>query len=393
MNIMIYYEQRGYGGVDTHMAHLINFWPNKNDYFTILSNHDNQGLTYLENMIRRKNFKIYRIKSDIFYNINSSGIIRKFYSIIRSQLLFLSKFSKILKRFNPDILISNNGGYPGAISSFIAVLVSRLFSFNKINTFLLIHHAPFGNIFVRKNADMFAFLIRKLNIKTLTVSKASKIALESSTPLKNIKYIYNGLEIQNGEIKSIDFYSNYNINQKKVIVGIIGPIDPHKGHSNLIKVYSSSKLLKEKSQLVIVGKGNHNLVNSLKVKVDDHTLNNNVTFSGFISASSLRIISGFDILLMPTQNFEGFGYSMAEAMSIGVPVIASNVGAIPEIIDNGKNGYIIEPEDLESWSKNILNLVVNPKLRVKIGNAGKQKIKESFSAIKMSQSYFNYITK
>ena len=60
--IVIYYEQYGYGGVDTHMAELINSWPNKKNQFIVVTNPGNQGLKFLTKKIKNKNFKIIILK-------------------------------------------------------------------------------------------------------------------------------------------------------------------------------------------------------------------------------------------------------------------------------------------------------------------------------------------
>ena len=101
----------------------------------------------------------------------------------------------------------------------------------------------------------------------------------------------------------------------------------------------------------------------LKKITKKYNIENNVTFTGFLDGDSSKIISEFDLLAMPTVDFEGFGYSMAEAMSVKVPIIASSVGAIPEIIDHKINGVLISPGNLREWKENLEILISNNEFR------------------------------
>ena len=183
----------------------------------------------------------------------------------------------------------------------------------------------------------------------------------------------------------------FDISKEKIIVGMIGSIDSHKGNDRIINAFKLSPNLQKKAHIVFVGSGDENLVNSLKQKVKEYDLEKLVTFTGFLSDSSSYIISGFDILVMPTIDFEGFGYSMAEAMLQGVPVIASNVGAIPEVIEKDISGVLVEPFDSYGWCNNIETLVGDKSLRQKIGSHGRIRIIEKFSASTMSKLYYKFI--
>ena len=79
MKVLIYYEQLGYGGVDTHLAHLINNWPNWDDKFTVVSNPDNEGLKFLKQKLR-----------------NPSVIIKTLDGVFRRPGIRSSKLTKIL---------------------------------------------------------------------------------------------------------------------------------------------------------------------------------------------------------------------------------------------------------------------------------------------------------
>ena len=72
MKIVIYYEQIGYGGVDTHLAHLVNSWPNHKDHFTIISNPDNEGLLFLKKLLHNPQVTIITIEGVFRIDLRSS---------------------------------------------------------------------------------------------------------------------------------------------------------------------------------------------------------------------------------------------------------------------------------------------------------------------------------
>ncbi len=275
----------------------------------------------------------------------------------------------------------------------MASLIGRSRKETKNNTFLLVHHAPPDKrgIFYLYTSFL-AWLNQHVEIPVITVSKASKYALELQTPLKNIHVIYNGLASRSKSV-SYDFRTKWEIKYNKIIIGMIGPIDAHKGHATILDVFHLSRELKQTAHFVVVGSGSEVLTSELKAKVRACELEGVVIFTGFMAEDSNAIIRGFDILAMPTIDFEGFGYSMAEAMLAGIPVVASKVGAIPEIIENGVSGYLISPDDIQGWRLRLEHMVRNEDERKKIGFNGQTRIAKQFSAKKMSQSYYDFISK
>lgn len=392
MTIAIYYDQFGYGGVDTHLSILINNWPKKNDKFLIITNADNEGLTFFLKKTINPNITIKKLHN--FYETQSCNYkFYKFLYLLKVQFKFFFIFINILFSQKIDILLVNNGGYPGGLSNFFAVILTKIFKpFTKV--FYLLHHAPSGN----KNlvfylTQVLSFIIVLLKTKLITVSKASKSSLENNTPLKNIKVIYNGINASQTDFESIDLNQKFSIQKNKIIIGCIGPIVPHKGHDTIFNVFKNSNILIKNAHFVIVGTGSPEFETILKKKTQNYNIEKNVCFTGFIPGKSNSIIKSFDILVMPTIDFEGFGYSMAEALSIGVPVVASKVGAIPEVIINNESGVLIDPFDYNKWQLKLEKLVSSSTKRKYLGIQGKIRIENFFSGKQMSKNYYNYFLK
>mgnify|MGYP001476632701 CR=1 FL=1 len=380
-NIAIFHHQYSYGGVDTHLLALINNWPNKNDNFFIISNNDNSGIKNIINNQTYKNIEFFFIdeldqnQNDFFFNF------KKVYF----------KLDKYLKHKSINTFIINNGGFPGSL---YALLLSIL-NFNQklnIKKFLLIHHAPIfkGKIIIKFLSLLISLLIRIKRIEVITVSNASKKLLISNTFIKNISVINNGLELkkfQNFDLLSLDIFKNINF-KKKIILGMIGPLDDHKGHYFVLDLLKD--IDKEKFIFIIVGKGKN--YSQLKETIKNYDLKKNIILTGYLEEHQYSIIENFDILLFPTRDFEGFGYSMAEAMYLKKTVIASNVGAIPEFVINLKNGILLDPFDKIGWQKSIANCIEDSGLRYNLGTEAFKTIKNQFDAKRMAYEYFKKIS-
>jgi L-malate glycosyltransferase len=396
MRLLVYYQQQGYGGVDTHLAHLVNYWPNDEDEIYIVSNADNQGLVFLKGNVNNPNVSIHTIDA-VFQDIPQGATkFTKVFLRLRSYIRFNKKFVILLRELSPDVVLSNNGGYPGGFTNWSSAIIAKFFIKSSGNIFLLVHHSPVERVKGLYQAIIagFARIVQYFNIPVITVSQASKNMLQKFTPLKDINVIYNGLSYNDPPIKKYDFSNYDSVLPGRIIVGMIGPIDSHKGHISIIKAFNQSSILRDKAHFVIVGRGDNDLVNELMSTIQDYNLSGYITMTGFLPVDSLSIVSGFDILAMPTTDFEGFGYSMAEAMLCGVPVVASKVGAIPEIIINEKSGYLVNPNNIElGWKPVLENLVKDENLRMEIGLSGKRRIEEEFTADRMAKQYYNLLTR
>lgn len=93
-----------------------------------------------------------------------------------------------------------------------------------------------------------------------------------------------------------------------------------------------------------------------------------------------------DILLFPTVR-EGFGLAAAEAMACGLPVVATDCSALPELIDEGKGGYLCPVGDVADFAEKINFLAENPGLRHEMGQYNRAKVEEKFTLDRMIKQY------
>ena len=99
-----------------------------------------------------------------------------------------------------------------------------------------------------------------------------------------------------------------------------------------------------------------------------------------------KVYQDADILLFPTVR-EGFGLAAAEAMACGLPVVATNCSSLPELIDNGKGGFLCPVGDVEAFAEKINLLADSPKLRREMGEYNRSKVEKMFTVQRMVSEY------
>ena len=99
-----------------------------------------------------------------------------------------------------------------------------------------------------------------------------------------------------------------------------------------------------------------------------------------------KLYNSADILVCPSIR-EGFGLAIAEAMACGLPIVASSNSAIPELIDDGKGGFLCPTGDAEAFAKKIEYLANLPHERKEMGEYNRVKVEEGFTLTRMIKNY------
>jgi phosphatidylinositol alpha-1,6-mannosyltransferase len=128
---------------------------------------------------------------------------------------------------------------------------------------------------------------------------------------------------------------------------------------------------------VVVGEGD--LQPRLEELARENAVRDRVIFAGAARLEQLKAYySRADVYVMPSLQ-EGFGIVFLEAMAFGKPVIASEHGGAPEIVQDGVTGFLVKPGDLEALTAHLIQLLQDPALRARMGAAGRQRVEENFT--------------
>jgi len=213
--------------------------------------------------------------------------------------------------------------------------------------------------------------------KVIAVSEFTKneIIKYYATPSEKIEVICNSIGenfLQNytGE-KLKEIRKKYNLPEKYLLY--VGTLQPRKNIPFLIRAFAKTKEKMPKHKLVLVGsKTAHNYDTAIDAEITRLNLQNDIIFPGYVEVSELLAIYKLaDIFIFPSL-YEGFGIPILEAMSAGIPVVASDIPVFREVAQEVAEYF--HPESLDELEKAVYNTSINLKLRNNLINSGKARI-------------------
>ncbi|OGW84162.1 MAG: hypothetical protein A2987_00410 [Omnitrophica bacterium RIFCSPLOWO2_01_FULL_45_10] len=210
------------------------------------------------------------------------------------------------------------------------------------------------------------------------------VDLEGVRPGK-ITVIHNGVEMPDDypdKVNASRIRNEFFIKEGEKVVGAIGSLHPRKGHRYLIEAISKNN---SNIKLMIVGEGA--LKTELKRLSEELGIKDRVIFTGYRRDID-DLISSMDIVVHPSIE-EGFGLAILEAMALGKIVVATDVGGIPEIINNGETGILVPCANADILAKTLSFLIERPDLSKTISEKGKKSVEKHFSIVKMVGEYEN----
>lgn len=161
----------------------------------------------------------------------------------------------------------------------------------------------------------------------------------------------------------------------EIVIGMVAGLRMEKGHEYAFKAIELLLKSDERVKLVLVGDGPrssflHSLAKELGV------------FSKIVWAGKIkdprRHISIFDIFLMSSYTVETFSIAILEALSMGKPVVATDIGGTAEMVENGINGYLVPPKNPGALAEKLHALARNPELRAQMARQARKKVEEKF---------------
>jgi len=249
-------------------------------------------------------------------------------------------------------------------------------------------YLPMSTIYASKTAS-----------KVIAVSEFTKRQLVERVGIDEgkIRVVYEGFTAQTPNSKSqatnksqISIFKKYNIKPKKYLL-FVGTIQPRKNLERLIEVLAKLPFdyaQGDKLKLVIAGKWGWKF-DGVKEAVNKFGVKDRVIFTGYISDTDRYILLANALVYVQPSITEGFGLPVLEAMSMGVPVVSSNGGALGEILQNA--GLLFNPYDVSDMSEKIRLMVEDKSMRLKMIKRGNVKIK-NFSWNKAAYETYNIMT-
>ena len=220
----------------------------------------------------------------------------------------------------------------------------------------------------------------------IAVSEGTRRNLISlGAPPEKTFTVYNGTDL--------DFIDSIKAEKNgRPTICFIGCLSPHKDPIGLVKAFKIVLDSIPTARLIIVGSGN--MMKRVKEIVRSLKIQRNVTFTGHVKfETSIKINKSSHILVLPSL-VEGFGMVLIEANACRNPVIAYDIQCVREIVQNGVNGFLVRPRDIDMLADRIIRLLMDEDLRRKMGEKGRRIVEERFTwdkAAKETLKVYNYV--
>jgi glycosyltransferase involved in cell wall biosynthesis len=258
----------------------------------------------------------------------------------------IKKLKKIIKDINPDIIHTHGSS-----------IVSYFFAFGKRKKKWTVFHT-FHNVAEKESNKLGVWVKRKLiNANNLYCVGISKIITDTILKLypmssKSLATIYNGIDLKK---------PNNNVKKEFDII-CVARFEPQKNHMFLLKAMTEMSKRNMFPKAILVGDGS--LLNQCKSYVESNGLSNQIILTGAISNIYDYLIKSKVFVLVST--YEGNPISILEAMDAGLPIVSSNVGGIPDVVKNNRNGLLFDVNDTNDFIKKVELLLSNESLRKKM---------------------------
>ncbi len=235
-------------------------------------------------------------------------------------------------------------------------------------------------------SSMEAVLVRRASA-AIAVSHFTRRTLEDylGVPRARTRVVRNGVRVDD-----IMAARDLGVVRKKLGIGAspfvlyVGRLEKSKGLEYLIEAFATVARASPSLRLVIVGGGSASYTKTLKEMVAAFGLEGSVRFAGRVGRADLcEVYAACRAMVLPSL-MEGFGIVLIEAMAAGKPCISTRVGAVPELVVDGENGYLIPPADPEALSAAMIRLNSLPDCGAGMGATGRA-FAETFSAERMAR--------
>ena len=336
----------------------------------------------------KEEFNILHICSNLNRHNCSRGIVR-LYNLYRFFLLFCKIFiSEVL--FYPKItysILSEN--FTGFMRTSFIALIAKLFN-NKVVMHL--HGANFRNYYINRGFFMqgyIRFILKKIDCIVVLAGNL-KQQFSGIYPPDRIEVVPNGVLPKEQDFSENRFKKN---SSENIDILFLGLLSQAKGFHEALKAIPLMLEREKNVRFIFAGERIRVERNILfdyegkRIKVENidglileltHKYSQQIIFSGIVEDKSKdELFKKSDIFILPSYS-EGLPVSIIEAMSYGLPVVTTAVGALPDYLKEGENCFFIQPGDYQKLSEKLICLIRDSLLRQEMGRNNYRDIKNKF---------------
>ncbi len=396
MNIALinqwYPPENGFGGIATYNYYFAHAYSKLGHNVFVIASLAGKAEPYrCDNGVH-----LFRIKqlnfSWRFNRIPSLGGFIRFLRDLHYSFCVKKKLLEIDKKFKIDIVEYAEINAEGFIHSLFGpkripfIVRCHTPSIILKDYYLKSEHRPVSNAFIYIMERLF---IRKApHITTPSRHLANAINQKLNISIDRILVIPNAID-------AARFHPEDNVHRYEETVNIlfVGRIERAKGAFVLAKAFVElAEIYRDRLKCVVVGSdrpsgGKISTIKTLRDIFSAHGVLENVEFKGELSDDELiSIYNECDIFVNPSLIYESFSYTCLEAMACSKPVVASRIGGIEEVVEDGGTGLLFEPGNIEALTAKIKLLTDDAKKRKDMGDKGRKRAEEYFNVIDIAKA-------
>lgn len=296
------------------------------------------------------------------------------------------KIYKLFRRIKPDIVHTRNmATLESLLPAFLAGVKIRVHGEHgrdvhdldgKSVKFRLLRKLfrPLVDRYIPLSDELEKYLLENINVSKKKITHiCNGVDMDKFYPLKNEK----------------DVLPEGFLSPGSIVIGTIGRMEEVKDQSNLadafINIVSSDPEMKKKLRLVMIGNGS--LLNTIKMKLDKEDCAR-VSWLPGIREDIPELLREIDIFVLPSKA-EGISNTILEAMAIGLPVVATNVGGNSELLVDGETGFLVPRNNPQALAEAIVRYINDPELRSQHAKSARERAVKEFSMDTMVKKYID----
>jgi len=284
------------------------------------------------------------------------------------------RLTRLLRKSKPEIVHTH--GY-------FASVIGRLAAKNAHIPVIAAHvHSTYWEY--KKRHLLIEKKLSRFTHKIICCSQAVENFVKNFEKIKDDKtiVIYNGVDEERfSPLKATtSIRAELGIDEEFSVVGTVSSLAPHKGHEYLIQAASLVLDAFPSAKFLIVGEG------PLRKKLEDQAKKLNIHPAVIFTGARKDIpemLSLIDVFVLPSFSREGLGIAIIEAMAAEKPVVATDIGGIPEAVQGGETGLLVPPGNPDALARAIIELLQNPEKAKEMGKSGRARFKKKFTKKKM----------
>ena len=227
-----------------------------------------------------------------------------------------------------------------------------------------------------------------LNHGVVPVAVSEEVAhsLKQLYGVQRCRVIPNGIPTQHysrPQITRSEWRAKEGFRADQVLFVCVARFAAQKNHALLLKAFAQGPASDPNAHLVLVGEGD--LREQLEGQAKELGLSGKVHFLG-LRSDIADLLNAMDVFVL-SSDWEGNPLSVMEAMASGLPVVSTAVGGVPDLLANGKEGFLERPEDAKGLAKSMDFLLSSPETRKSMGAAAARRAKENFDVSRMVHAY------